>query len=150
MTIEDRLLGDMKLALKAKDKIQLDTIRMLRAQISDARIHKKEDLTESEIEQILSTAVKRRKEAIELYSQGNRDDLVAKEKAEQEIILKYLPEQLTEQEIDKLIDQTITSLDVTNEKDLGRIMASLMPKLKGKADGKLVQQKVREALAKLT
>jgi uncharacterized protein YqeY len=150
MTIEERLLEDMKLALKAKDKIQLDTIRLLRAQIKDMYIDKKADLTENEVEKILSTAAKRRKEAIELYAKGNRDDLVAKEKAELDIILKYLPEQLDEQEIDKIVHETINTLQATSEKDIGRVMGTLMSKLKGKADGKLVQQKVREALSKLT
>ena len=150
MTIEERLHEDMKVALKARDKIRLDTIRMLRAQIKDRFISKKSDLTENEVEQILSTAVKRRKESIELYTRGNRNDLVAKEKAEIDIILKYLPEQLDEQEIDRIIMETIKSLEVSGEKDVGRVMGDLMPKIKGKADGKIVQQKVREALSKLT
>ena len=150
MTIEERLLEDMKLALKAKDKIQLDTIRLLRAQIKDMYIDKKADLTENEVEKILSTAAKRRKEAIELYAKGNRNDLVAKEQAELDIILKYLPEQLDEQEIDNIVHETINTLQATSEKDIGRVMGTLMSKLKGKADGKLVQQKVREALSKLT
>jgi uncharacterized protein YqeY len=150
MTIEERLLEDMNRALKARDKIQLETIRMLRAKIKDARINKMSDLSESEIEQVLLTAVKQRKEAIELYHQGNRSDLVNKEKAELEVIQRYLPEQLSEEQIESIIHETIHSLQATGEKDLGRVMGSIMPRTKGKADGKLIQQKVRELLSKLT
>ena len=150
MTIEERLLEDMKTALKAKNKIQLETIRLLRAKLTDARIKKKGELSEGEMEQTLLTAAKQRKESIELYKQGMRDDLVKKEQAELEIIYRYLPEQLSEKQIETIIYEAINSLKATGENDLGKIMSSVFPKIKGKADGKLVQQKVRELLSKLT
>jgi uncharacterized protein YqeY len=150
MTIEERLFKDMTAAVKAKDKIRLDTIRMLRAKLKDARIQKMADLNESEIEQVLTTAVKQRKEAIELFKKGSRDDLVNKEQAELDIIYSYLPEQLSGEEIETIISETIKSLKATSEKDLGRVMSNIIPRIKGKADGKLIQQKVRELLSKLT
>ncbi len=149
MSVEKQLLEDMKLAMKSGNKVELDTIRMLRAQIKSASIDKKDDLDEAELAQVLQKEAKKRKEAIDFYQKGNREDLVKKEEAELSIILKYLPEQLSEKDLDDIIKTAVESLQVSNEKDLGRVMGAIMPKVKGKADGKLVQQKVKEYLAKL-
>jgi uncharacterized protein YqeY len=149
MSVENQLVEDMKLAMKSGNKIELDTIRMLRAQVKSASIEKKGDLTEAEIAQVLQKEAKKRKEAIEMYQKGNREDLVKKEKAELSILSKYLPEQLSEKDLDEIIKTAIESLQVDSEKDMGRVMGAIMPKVKGKADGKLVQQKVKESLAKL-
>jgi uncharacterized protein YqeY len=149
MSVENQLLEDMKLAMKSGNKVELDTIRLLRAQIKSASIDKKDDLDEAELAQVLQKEAKKRKEAIEMYQQGNREDLVEKEKSELSIISKYLPEQLSESDLDQIVSETIQSLQVSSEKDMGRVMGAIMPKVKGKADGKLVQQKVKEHLAKL-
>ena len=85
-----------------------------------------------------------------MFKQGNRQDLVEKEESELEVISKYLPEQLSDNDLDKIISDSITSLHVESEKDMGRVMGAIMPKVKGKADGKVVQQKVKEHLAKLS
>jgi uncharacterized protein YqeY len=85
-----------------------------------------------------------------MYKQGNREDLVKKEEAELSVIAKYLPEQLSEKDLEDIIQSSIESLQVTSEKDMGRVMGAIMPKVKGKADGKLVQQKVKDHLAKLS
>jgi uncharacterized protein YqeY len=146
MTLEERLINDIKSAMKAGEKATVETLRLLRAQINDARISKRSDLTESEVEQILSTAAKKRRESIELFEKGNRGDLVQKEKKEIDLILSYLPEQLNADELRKIIEEKIDALDVSSEKETGRIMKEIMPELKGKADGKLVQQMVRELL----
>jgi uncharacterized protein YqeY len=150
MSVEKQLLEDMKLAMKSGNKIELDTIRMLRAQIKSASIDKKDDLDEAELAQVLQKEAKKRKEAIEMYKQGNREDLVKKEEAELSVIAKYLPEQLSEKDLEDIIQSSIESLQVTSEKDMGRVMGAIMPKVKGKADGKLVQQKVKDHLAKLS
>lgn len=150
MSVEKQLLEDMKLAMKSGNKIELDTIRMLRAEIKSASIDKKDELDEAELAQVLQKEAKKRKEAIELYKQGEREDLVQKEESELVVISKYLPEQLSEEDLEKIVDKTIKSLQVTSEKDMGRVMGAIMPEVKGKADGKLVQQKVKESLAKLT
>ncbi len=150
MSVEKQLMEDMKLAMKSGNKIELDTIRMLRAQIKLASIDKKDELNEAELAQVLQKETKKRKEAIEMYQQGNREDLVKKEKSELEIIFTYLPEQLSDKDLDKFIKEAIESLQVTSEKDMGRVMGAIMPKVKGKTDGKVVQQKVKEHLAKLS
>ncbi len=150
MSVEKQLMEDMKLAMKSGNKIERDTIRMLRAQIKLASIDKKDELNEAELAQVLQKEEKKRKEAIEMFQQGNREDLVKKEESELEIISTYLPEQLSEKDLDKIITEAIESLQVTSEKDMGRVMGAIMPKVKGKADGKVVQQKVKEHLAKLS
>jgi uncharacterized protein YqeY len=148
--LDERLLEDIKQAMKNSEKQITETLRTLRAQLKDERIKKGSDLELSEEEQVLTSAAKKRKEAIELFKQGGRDDLVKIEKFQLELIQKYLPEQLTEEDIDKLVSETVSNLEVSNINDLGRVMGALMPMVKGKADGKLVQQKVREALSKLS
>jgi len=149
MSIEKQLMEDMKLAMKAGKKLELETIRILRAQIKTASIDKKDDLTDSEMAQVLQKEAKKRKEAIALYKQGNREDLVNKESAELEIISNYMPEQLSDEELESIINETISTLQVTGEKDMGRVMGAIMPKVKGKADGKIVQQKVKDFFANL-
>jgi uncharacterized protein YqeY len=123
---------------------------MIRAQIKDARISKGDKLSDEDIALVLQKAAKIRKEAIEMYTKGNREDLAAKEEAEYKIIAKYLPQQLSEDQIENIIHETIYSLEVSGEKDIGRVMGAIMPKIKGKADGKSVQQKVRIALAQIS
>jgi uncharacterized protein YqeY len=150
MSVEKQLMEDMKLAMKSGNKIERDTIRMLRAQIKLASIDKKDELNEAELAQVLQKEAKKRKEAIEMYQQGNREDLVKKEESELEIISTYLPEQLSDKDLDKIITETIESLQVTSEKDMGRVMGAIMLKVKGKTDGKVVQQKVKEHLTKLS
>ena len=140
----------MKLAMKSGNKTELGTIRMLRAQIKSASIDKNDDLNEAELAQVLQKEAKKRKEAIEMFKQGNREDLVNKEESELEVISKYLPEQLSDKDLDEIISESITSLQIASEKDIGRVMGVIMPKVKGKADGKVVQQKVKEHLANLS
>jgi uncharacterized protein YqeY len=149
MSIELLLLEDMKLAMKSGNRIELDTIRMLRAQIKTTSIAKKDTLTEDELAQVLQKEAKKRKEAIDMYLQRNREDLASKEKQELEIIFKYLPEPLSDAEIDKIIKDSVDTIGAESEKDIGRVMGDIMPKVKGKTDGKIVQQRVREYFANL-
>jgi uncharacterized protein YqeY len=150
MSVEKQLMEDMKLAMKSGKKTELDTIRMLRAQIKSASIDKKDDLDEAEVSQVLQKEAKKRKESIEMFQKGNRPDLVEKEESELEIISKYLPKQLSDQDLDKIISESIKTLQVASEKDMGHVMGAIMPEVKGKADGKVVQQKVKDHLAKLS
>jgi uncharacterized protein YqeY len=147
MSVEKQLLEDMNAALKAGKKEVVATIRMVRAQLKDARIAKGSDLNESDVNQVLQKAVKIRKEAIEMYRPAGRHDLVEKESTELQIIQRYLPQQLSEDEIRQMISEIRSSLNLTSEKDLGRLMSAIMPKVQGKADGKVVQQLAKAALA---
>lgn len=150
MTTEERLQEDMKLALKAGKKDELSAIRLMPAQLKDARINKSDDLTEDEVLGILQKTAKKRKESIDIFRDGNRQDLADKETFELSVIQRYLPEELSEESILEVINNEIKSLNLSSDKDIGRLMGTLMPKLKSMADGKLVQQLARKALADLS
>ena len=150
MTTEERLQEDMKLALKAGKKDELSAIRLMRAQLKDAKIEIGEDLTEDQVIGILQKGAKKRKEYIDMYLDGNRQDLADKEAFELTVIKRYLPEEMSEDSILEIIRNEITSLNLNSDKDIGRLMGVVMPKLKGKADGNLVQQFARKALADLS
>ena len=150
MTTEERLQEDMKLAMKAGKKDELSAIRLMRAQLKDAWINKSDDLTEDEVLGILQKTAKIRKESIDIFRDGKRQDLADKETFELSVIQKYLPEELSEEAILEVINNEIKSLNLSSDKDIGRLMGTLMPKLKGKADGRLVQQLARKALTDLS
>jgi uncharacterized protein YqeY len=146
MNIQTQLVEDMKVALKAGDKVRLSTIRMIRAQLKDAGIAKGEDLTSEEVISVLTSATKKRKEAIQAYTDGGRDELAEKERQELEIINSYLPEQLSEEEIENKVVEIIEQVGAIGLKDLGKVMRNAMQEFKGRADGKLVQEMVRKKL----
>ncbi len=147
MSIEDKIFEDLKAAMKAKDSLKVGTLRMVRAQFKDAQIAKREPLNDDEQLAVLGNAAKRRREALEMYKNSGRDDLIQKEQAELDIISVYLPKQLSREEIEKVLKDIIKKIDVSSMQDLGKVMGPAMQQLKGKADGKLVQQLVREILS---
>lgn len=146
MTLQERITKDMQAALKNKNRRELDTLRTLIAEIKDERIKKMRDLSDDDVLTVLNRAVKKRKEAIELYKQGNRPDLVENEEAEVNIILKYLPQQLDEKEIVSVLDRILNQVGAETERDIGKVMGPAMQELKGKADGKVVKELVRKML----
>ncbi len=147
MSLKERLKEDMKAALKAKDKEKLSVIRMLQALIKNAEIDKRGELTDEEIISLLQKYAKQRRESIEMYEKGGRQDLVEKEKRELEIVESYLPKQMSEEEIRELVAEVIKEVGASSPKDLGKVMQAVMPKVKGRADGSLVNRVVRELLA---
>jgi len=132
--------------MKAGEKIKVSTIRMILAGIKNAEIAKRGELDEDELLSVLAREAKRRKEAIEEFKKGNRQDLVDKETQELKVIESYLPEQLSEEDVLKIITEVMQEVGASSPGDLGRVMGRVMPRLKGRADGKLVNQIVREAL----
>lgn len=149
MSIQEKLMEDMKAAMKSGDKIRLQTIRGLRAQLKNAQIDKGEALSEEEEIQVLMSAVKKRKESIEQFRAVNRPDRAEEEEQELRIIQQYLPEQMSEEEIAGLIDRVIREVQATSPRDMGKVMGKIMPMVKGKADGKVVQRMVQQKLATL-
>ncbi|MDZ7335382.1 MAG: GatB/YqeY domain-containing protein [candidate division KSB1 bacterium] len=147
MSLLEQLTEDMKQALKAQDKLKLSTVRMLISQLKNERIDSGAELTGDQELQVLMNAAKKRKEAIDAYQKANRSDLAEKEQQELAIIQQYLPAQLSDEQIAAKIDEIIAAVGATSLKDLGKVMAEAMKALKGKADGKKVQQLVREKLA---
>lgn len=146
MNLSDRLTDDMKQAMKDQAKFKLTVIRMMRASLKNQEIELKRPLHDEEVLQILSREIKQRKDSLQEFQKAGRDDLVENLAAEIDIISKYLPEQLTEEEIQEIVRQTIQELGASSKADMGKVMGALMPKTKGRADGKLVNQLVLQFL----
>lgn len=147
MTLVDRLNSDMKQAMREKDKDRLSVIRMVKAALQNESIHLgTEELTEEETMSILSKELKQRTAALKEFQEAGRDDLSLKIEKEIEILHEYMPEQLSEEELEMLIKETIADLQVVNKSEFGKVMGSLMSKVKGKADGSRVQEIVKAHL----
>lgn len=149
MSIQTKLMDDMKTAMKAGDKIRLETIRGIRSQMKNSEIDKGRPLTEEDEIQVLVSAAKRRRESIEQFSLGNRLDRAAEEEKELEIIQEYLPKQMSEVEISDLVSQIIQEVSASSPNDMGKVMGKLMPQVKGRVDGKTVQRIVQQKLTSL-
>ncbi len=146
MSLAERLNEDMKGAMKAQDKFRLSTIRMIRAAIKNREIELRRTLNDDEVIDVLSREVKQRRDSLQEYEKAGRDDLVRTVSAEIEIISEYLPRPLTPEELEALVKQTAQEVGATSKADMGKLMAALMPKVKGRADGKLVNQLARQIL----
>jgi len=146
LSLDEIIFNDMKKALKNKEKLRLSTLRMIRAAMKNAEISKREKLTEDEIIALISRNLKKVEESLDIFIKGQRPDLADKAKNEIEIMKEYLPEQLSEEEIRKIVKETITKSNFISLKDIGPAMREIMPQLKGKADGKLVNNIVRDLL----
>lgn len=148
MLLREQLNADMKEAMKAREagKLRLAVIRMVWSTIRNLEIDKKKELTEEEIAGVIAKEVKMRKDSIEEFQKGNRMDLVEQAEQEVEVLLPYLPQQLSEEEVRQVVSDTIAEIGATSPKEMGKVMSALMPKVKGRADGKLVNTIVRELL----
>lgn len=146
MSLAERLDEDMKAAMKSQDKLRLSTIRMIRAAIKNREIELRRPLDDQEVIDVLSREVKQRKDSLQEFEKAGRDDLVRTVTAEIEIISEYLPRPLTPEELEALVKQTAQEVGATSRADMGKLMAALMPKVKGRADGKLVNQLAQRIL----
>ena len=148
MSLKEQLTEDMKTAMKAKaeGKQRLAVIRMVRSAIRQTEIDGKIELDDAGVISIISKEVKSRRDSIEEFKKGGRDDLVAQTEAEIAVLMPYLPQQLSEEEVRALVKEAVEKTGASSQKDMGRVMGSLMPKVKGRADGKLVNTIVREML----
>ena len=149
MALKEKLQTDLTHAIRSRDEVKSGTIRMLLAAITNEEVAGKaaKVLSDIEIVTVLSRESKKRREAVEAYTQAKRDDLANKEKAEAAVIAQYLPEQLSEEEIKALIQQAIASTNAAGPSGMGLVMKQLQPKIAGKADGGLVSAMVKVALA---
>lgn len=147
MEIQEKIQDDMKAALKSGDKLVLETLRMLRAQMKNVTIAKGEDLSEEDVFGILSKEVKKRKESIKLYNEGGREELAEKEEKEMKILTAYMPEELSTEELDTIVSKAISETDAEGMKDMGKVMGAVMPQVKGRADGKVIQDLVKAKLS---
>jgi len=146
--LKTRLGEDFKQALRSGDKLRVSVIRLLTALIKNREVEKRGPLTDAEVLQAIVASCKQRQEAIEPFRQGGRQDLVDKESAELEILQSYLPKPLTSEELHAMVLEAIREVQATSPKEMGKVMGVLMPRVTGRADGKMVNTLVREALSK--
>lgn len=147
MSLKDQLTADMKTAMKVHDKDRLAVIRMVRGAIRQAEIdggHKA--LGDEEVLAVISKEVKMRRDSVEAFEKGGRSDLVAQTKKEIDVLMAYLPKQLTEDEVRALVKEAVEQTGAKTPKEMGKVMGVLMPKVKGRADGKLVNALVKSML----
>ncbi|MFL2119435.1 GatB/YqeY domain-containing protein [Marinilactibacillus psychrotolerans] len=148
MTVLEELNQDMKVAMKAKDRESLITIRMLKSALQNEQINKGDELTEDEELTVLAREKKQRIESLNEFKDADRKDLVEKLEKELSIVDQYLPEQLSEQEIVRIVRDTVEETGADSMKDMGKVMGAVLPKVKGKANGSLVSSIVKQELSK--
>lgn len=152
MNLKEKIINEFKDAFRAGDKRKISVLKMLQAEIHNAEIAKRtklgqeSPLNDEEILQVVSREIKKRKDSIEMYEKGGREELAEKEKKEAEILSAYLPEQMSEEEIQALAQKVIKQSGATSQKEIGKVMSILMPQVKSKADGALVSKIVKKLL----
>jgi len=146
VTLQERLAADLKETMKSGDKVRLGTLRLAKAAVQNAEIAKRQPLDDADVIEILSKEARQRRESIAEYRNANRPDAAAKEETELAIIMEYLPQQMSQEEIQAIVQQVITETESVGPKDKGKVMSRLMPQVKGKADGQLVNQIVTQLL----
>lgn len=146
MALKEKLMVDLKSSMKNKDSIRKNTITMIRAAIKQKEVDERIELDDQGIIEIISKQLKEKKNVIEDFKKGQRQDLVEQTEKEMEILLEYLPKQLSEDDIRKIVMETVKEVNASSMKDMGLVMKSVMPKVKGKADGNTVNKIVKEIL----
>jgi len=146
MGLKEQILDDFKTAMKAREKEKISTLKMLKAAILNKEIDKGEDLKEDEIKALLAKEARQRKDSIEQFEAGGRDEMAAKESRELELLNSYLPEKMGSEELEALVDEVIEETAAGTMADMGKVMSEIMPKVRGRADGSDVQQLVQEKL----
>jgi hypothetical protein len=146
--LKARLAEEYRAALRSGDKLKVSVIRLLTALIKNREVEKRGPLTDAEVMQAISSSCKQRQDSIEQYRQGGRQDLVDKETAELHILQSYMPQPFTAEELGELVRAAIQEAQAASPKEMGKVMTLLMPKVTGRADGKVVSVLVREMLSK--
>ena len=154
MELKNKIESDLKDAMKSKDALRTSALRMVVAAIQNKEIEDRgmkklkldEDLDDAGVLKVISTLAKQRQESIEMFKKGGRDDLVNKETAELALLEKYLPSQMSESEIEKIVEEAVRSSGAAGPKDMGNVMKIVMPQIAGRADGKIVNEIVRRKL----
>ena len=149
MSLLQKIDDDLKAALKATETEKVSVLRMAKAALKNREIDKRDALSEDDIHAVLSSLSKQRKESIELFAKGGREDLAEKERRELSVLQSYLPKELSQEELDSIISEAIRESSATSLKDIGNVMRLVMPRVRGAADGKVVNQQVRSLLEKM-
>ena len=146
LSLSEQIMSDMKEAMKARDKVRLNTVRMIKSALMNEKIKAGHDLTAEEELTVLSREKKQREESIEEFTKANRKDLADETKQELAIVESYLPKQMTQEELNQAVSSAIAEVNAQGKSDFGKVMKILMPKIKGKADGKAASDVVRKQL----
>jgi uncharacterized protein len=147
MSLHDRLTEDLKLAMKARDQLRMDVIRMIKAAVLNKEVELKKDLDDADMSRIMTTMIKQRKESIEQFEKGNRAELAAKERQEISIIEAYLPKALSTEQLTQIVEDVIRETGAASAKDMGAVMKTVMARLVGQpVDGKHISDLVRSKL----
>lgn len=144
--LADKIRADLTESMKARDAPRTSTLRMLQASIKNDQIEKRQDLTDEEVQAVLHRAVKQRQDSIEQFTKGNRKDLADKEAAELEMLQAYLPQQLSEEDTERIVVEIVAEIGAESKKDSGRVMKEIMARHRGKVDGRKVQEIVGRIL----
>lgn len=147
MSLKETIFQQQTAATKARDAVQINTLRMLRAAIKNREVELRGELEDQEVLRVVGTQIKQHRESIRQYKEGGRDDLVKKEEQELSILMSFMPEQLSEKAIAQAVTRVIKELGATDMKDIGRVMKTLMAELAGSADGKVVSEIARKQLS---
>ncbi|OPY85573.1 MAG: Yqey-like protein [Syntrophus sp. PtaU1.Bin208] len=147
MSFREIVEAELMTAAKQKDKVRLSTLRLMKSALHNKEIDLHRELNETEVLQLLSSMVKQRKDSIEQFQLGGREDLVQREQQELQIIQAFMPQQLSEEELDAEIEKAIQEVSATSVKDIGKVMKVLMPKVTGKTDGKIVNERLKAKLS---
>jgi len=147
MQLRERLQTELKEAMKSRDALRLSTIRSVLSSVKNRDIELRRELGDTEITETIVTLCKQRRESIRLFKEAGRQELVDKEESELALLMGYLPQQLTREELVSLVDKAIAETSATSGKDMGKVMKALLPSVSGRADGKLVSEVVKEKLA---
>ena len=147
MSLEDRIVQELKAAMKAKDELRVSCLRMLKTAMKNKQVERGEKLKDEDIEGIISSLVRKGQEASGEYKKGGREDLAAKEEEEIKILYDYLPEQFSSVDIENILKEIISELSVSSPKDLGKVMKVAMARMAGKAQGKEVNEIARKLLS---
>jgi uncharacterized protein len=150
MSIKQKILTDLKEAMKSGETTKRDTLRMVDSMIKNVEIEKKKKdlgLDDKEVQEVIARAIKQRKDAVEQYQSGGREELAQKEQVEIEILLEYMPKQLSQEEIKKVALKEIKNCNASSKSEIGKVMGAVMTKLKGKADGKDIRNVVEQLLS---
>ena len=146
MSLKQKLQEDLKSSMKNKDAIKKSVITLIRSSIKQYEVDNRVELQDDEIVDLIAKQLKQTRDSREEFAKAGRDDLVSKAEAEIEVLKEYLPQQLSEEELNEIVISTISEVGATSMKDIKKIMTSIMPKVKGRADGKLINELVKKNL----
>lgn len=149
MNLNDRIMNDLKESMKNKDSFKLSVIRMVKGAIQLEKINKKRDLNDEEVIDVISKQIKLRKDSINEFAKAGRNDLVENTQKEVEILNEYMPEQLSSEEVNKIIDETFAKINPTSSKDMGLIIKEVSPKVKGRTDMGEVSKIIKDKLSQI-